>query len=100
MKGSELLIKVPLIILDIRFRKMKNFFPNIGVVIIITIIIIGCIALGGPWPPQANVASDLEVLGIPQPFSTTQFPCVFLYTVKDISVSLLKRLDLITFGPA
>jgi len=23
------------------------------------IIIIGCTALGGPWPPQANVASNL-----------------------------------------
>jgi hypothetical protein len=26
--------------------------------IINEIIIIGCTALGGPWPPQANVASD------------------------------------------
>jgi hypothetical protein len=40
-----------------------------------------------------------SILGIPQPFSTTQFPCVFLYTVKDIGVSLLTRLDFITFGP-
>jgi len=38
---------------------MKNFFPDISVVIIIIIIIIGSTALGGPWPPQANVASDL-----------------------------------------
>jgi len=60
MKGPELLIKVSLIILDIRFRKIKNFFPDIGVVVIITIIIIiGSTALGGPWPPHANVASDL-----------------------------------------
>jgi hypothetical protein len=29
------------------------------VVAVITIIIIGSTALGGPWPPRANVASDL-----------------------------------------
>jgi len=29
------------------------------VVVIIIIIIIGSTALGGPWPPQANAASDL-----------------------------------------
>jgi hypothetical protein len=28
-------------------------------IIIIIIIVIGSKALGGPWPPQANVASDL-----------------------------------------
>jgi len=28
-------------------------------IIIIIIIIIGSTALGGPWPPQANVTSDL-----------------------------------------
>jgi hypothetical protein len=28
-------------------------------IIIIIIIIIGSTALGGPWPPQTNVASDL-----------------------------------------
>jgi hypothetical protein len=67
MMGAELLIKVSLIILDIRFRKTKKFIPDMSVVviivviiiIIITIIIMGCTALSGPWPPQANVASDL-----------------------------------------
>jgi hypothetical protein len=31
----------------------------------IIIIIIGSTALGGPWPPQANITSDLY-LGQPQ----------------------------------
>jgi hypothetical protein len=47
-----------------------------GGIIIIIIIIIGCIALGGPWPFQANVAS------IRPPISTNQFPCVFFYHVS------------------
>jgi hypothetical protein len=29
------------------------------VVVVIIIIIIGSTALGGPWPPKTNVASDL-----------------------------------------
>jgi len=45
------------------------------------IIIIGSTALDGPWPPQANVASD-SILGSHQSISTTYFPCVFLYPVN------------------
>jgi hypothetical protein len=33
--------------------------PGIPDKIVIIIIIIGSTALGGPWPPQANVASDI-----------------------------------------
>ena len=36
-----------------------QYMPIIVIIIIIvTITIIGSTALGGPWPPQANVASD------------------------------------------
>jgi hypothetical protein len=49
--------------------------------IIIIIITIGCTAMGGPWPPQAKVASDLYNDSRP-PVSTTQFSCVFLYPVN------------------
>jgi len=34
-------------------------FKGLIIIIIIIIIIIGSAAMGGPWPPQANVASDL-----------------------------------------
>jgi hypothetical protein len=43
----------------------SNLFVTIIIIIIIIIIIVvvvvvvGSTALGGPWPPQANVASDL-----------------------------------------
>jgi hypothetical protein len=51
-------------------------------IIIIIIITIVSTALGGTWPPQANVVSDLYP-GYPYtPISTTQFPCVFLYPIN------------------
>ena len=53
----------------------------IVVVIIIVIIIIGSSALGGPWPPQANVTCDLYP-GHPPANFYNQFPCVFLYPVN------------------
>ena len=41
--------------------------PYIIIIIIITTII-GSTALGGPWPPQANVASDLYTRHVPTNF--------------------------------
>jgi hypothetical protein len=62
---------------------IKSLFSTHADKDIIIIIIIGSTALGGPWPPQANVASNLYPRQ-PQPISTTQFPCVFLCpTVHD-----------------
>ena len=42
----------------------------------IIIIIIGCTALGRPWPPQTNVASDLYPGHPPANFSNTVSLCL------------------------
>jgi hypothetical protein len=95
-------------------KHFPTFRRTVIIIIIIIIIIItnttGPTALGGPWPPQANVASDLypwhqtanfynpvsSRLPLPRQFlqssflassstpsiSTTQFPRVFLYPVN------------------
>jgi len=44
---------------------------HIIIIIIIIIITIGSTALGGPWPPQANVASDLYLWQPPGNFYHT-----------------------------
>jgi hypothetical protein len=61
------------------FRGISQFFHKNGgiiIIIVIVIIIIGSVALGGPWPPQANVTS------IHPPISTNQLPCIFFYHVS------------------
>jgi hypothetical protein len=39
-----------------------------NIIIIRIIIIVGSTALGGPWPPQTNVASDLYPVYPPSTF--------------------------------
>jgi len=45
--------------LDLKFREAFLCGSFLLTIIIIIIIIIGSTALGGPWPPQENFASDL-----------------------------------------
>jgi hypothetical protein len=38
---------------------IRHFLLQQFIIIIIVVVVTGSTALGGPWPPQANVAGDL-----------------------------------------
>jgi hypothetical protein len=48
------------VIISIERRFSFNYTVNFyDYIIIIIVVVVGCTALGKPWPPQANVASNL-----------------------------------------
>ena len=86
-----------------------HFFINIitivgstAVIIIIVIVVVGSAALGGPWPPQANFASDPYPgqppsssyhavslrLPVPLPVPLAAYLFVLLHVVAEIHVRL------------
>jgi len=70
--------------------------------IIIVVVVVASTALGGPWPPQANVASDPHPaqqpsscchsvsvrLPLPLPMSLAAYLFVLLHVVAKIHVRL------------
>jgi hypothetical protein len=79
-----------------------NFNAIFKVLIIIIIIIISSSALGGPRPPQANIASDLYPVQLSanfyNPFSLgLSLPCQSVLILVDLVLVDLQGLSIISF---
>jgi hypothetical protein len=48
---------------------------NAFIIIIVIVVAVGCTALGGPWPPQANIASAFYPEHPPANFYNQVFLC-------------------------
>jgi hypothetical protein len=72
----------------LKFETSEIPASNLFVVVIIVVVVVGSTALGGPWPPQAHVASDLY---------PGQPPAIF-YNPFSLRLPLPRQFILISVG--